>query len=215
MNRPLRIAVADDEPDVRDYFRTVLPTLGYEVACVAEDGRRLVEQCRAARPDLVIADVRMPGLDGVEAAAEICREAPVPVVLVSAHSEPEAVERAAEHALVYLIKPIKLQDIGPAVTLALRRFEQLQTLRKEASDLRQSLEDRKLVERAKGAVMRRLGVGEEEAYRRLRKLSSDRNRKLAEVAREVLQSEEVFALLEGAGTRPLPVRQEGGQPCLS
>jgi len=196
MNRPLRIAVADDEPDVRDFFRAVLPTLGHEVVCAAEDGRRLVEQCRAAHPDLIIADVRMPGLDGVAAVEQICAETPVPVVLVTAHADPDAVERAAGHALVYLIKPIKLQDVGPAVTLAVRRFEQMQALRQEASDLRQALEDRKTVERAKGAVIRRLGVDEAEAFRRMKRLASNHNRKLVDVARSVLTAEEVFAALE-------------------
>ena len=100
MNRPLRIAVADDEPDMRDYFQKSLPRLGHKVVAVAQTGRELVEQCRACRPDLVITDIKMPELDGIEAAIQIYRERPVPVILVSAYHDAALVERAeADHIL--------------------------------------------------------------------------------------------------------------------
>jgi len=197
MNPALRIAVADDERDTREYFQTVLPTLGHQVVGVAETGPQLVEQCRAARPDLVVADIRMPGLDGIQAAAEINKERPVPFVLVSGYQDAELLERAAaENVMAYLIKPVKAGDLVSAIRLAMLRFEQYQTARREASDLRRSLEERKVIERAKGAVMRRLGVDEAEAYRRLRQQASDRNQKLADVARTVLGAEEVFQALD-------------------
>ena len=93
MNRALRIAVADDEPDVQDYFRRILPRLGHQVVAVAQTGRELVEQCRAAQPDLVITDIKMPDMDGIEAAVAIGRDGPVPIILVSAYHQPQLFER--------------------------------------------------------------------------------------------------------------------------
>jgi two-component system, response regulator PdtaR len=192
MNRPLRIVAADDEPVPRRFYQEALGRLGHEVH-LAADGRELVERCRAVRPDLVITDIKMPGLDGLDAAAEVCRERPVPVVLVSAYQEPELTQRAADGpAMAYLVKPIEPEDLAPAITLALRRFAELQ-------DARRALEDRKLIERAKGAVMRRLRVGEDEAFRGLRRLANNGNRKLTDVAAEVLAAEEMFLRLERCG----------------
>jgi response regulator NasT len=125
MNRALRIAVADDEPDMRDYFCTILPSLGYEVVASAATGRELVELCRDTPPDLVITDIKMPDMDGIEAAAQIYKNAAVPVILVSAHHDPATVRRAdAEYVMAYLVKPIKQADLEPAIAIALRRFEQ-------------------------------------------------------------------------------------------
>ena len=193
MSEPLRIAVADDEPDMRDYFRQILPLLGHEVVATAQDGRELVEQCRATRPDLVITDIKMPEMDGIEAAVALYKDTPLPVILVSAYHDAELIERAeADHIMGYLVKPIKQADLGPVIALAMRRFEQFQELRKEAADLRQALEDRKLIERAKGLLMKKAGLDEASAFRRLQKLASDKNLKLVEVARMVVTAEEAF-----------------------
>jgi AmiR/NasT family two-component response regulator len=194
MPRPLRIAVADDEPDMRDYFVRILPTLGHEVVAVVGNGRELVWQCRISRPDLLIVDIKMPEMDGIEAAEEIFRDQPVPVILVSAYKDPELLERAAaDHAFAYLVKPIKQADLEPAITIAMRRFEQFEALRREATDLRQALEDRKMIEQAKGILMKRSGIDEPDAFRRLQKLASEKNRKLAEVARMIVTAEEAIA----------------------
>jgi response regulator NasT len=193
MSRSLRIAVADDEPRMRDYFQRILPRLGHEVVAAARTGRELVEQCRALNPDLVITDINMPELDGIDAANEIYREQPVPVILVSAYHDPELIKRAeADHILAYLIKPIKQADLEPAIAIAIRRFEQFQALRQETSDLRQALEDRKVIERAKGILMKKAGLDEQAAFRRLQKLASDRNRKLIEIAHMILTAEEAL-----------------------
>jgi AmiR/NasT family two-component response regulator len=142
MTSTLRIAVADDEPDMREYFQKGLRRLGHDVVGVAANGRELVELCRAARPDLVITDIKMPDMDGIDAAAAIYRERPVPVILVSAFHDPDLVARAeADHVLGYLVKPIKQTDLGPAIALAVRRFEELEELRDEGAKLRQALED--------------------------------------------------------------------------
>ena len=191
----LRVAVADDEPDMREYFQKSLSRLGHKVVAVIHNGRELVEQCRALHPDLVITDIKMPDMDGIEAAIQIYRERPVPVILVSAYHDATLIERAeADHILGYLVKPIKQADLEPAINLAVRRFEQFQELRKEADDLRQALEDRKVIERAKGIIMRRGRLDEQDAFRRLQKLASEKSRKLVEVAQMILIAEEAVQL---------------------
>jgi AmiR/NasT family two-component response regulator len=193
MTTPLRIVVADDEPEMRKYFQKLLPRLGHEVLGAAETGRELVELCRSLRPDLVITDIKMPDMDGIAAAWQLYRDRPMPVILVSAFADPELIERAeADHVLGYLVKPIKPTDLEPVISLAMRRFEQIQALRQEAADLRQALEDRKVVERAKGVLMKRGPLEEAEAFRRLQKLASEKGRKLVEIAQMVLLAEEAF-----------------------
>jgi len=191
MKKSLRIAIAEDEPDMREYLEKTLPLLGHQVVAVAQNGRELVEQCRSAQPDLVITDIKMPQQDGIEAAAQIFRERPVPVILLSAFHDPELIERAeADHVLAYLVKPIKQTDLAPAIALAVRRFQQFQALQKETDDLRQALEDRKFIEKAKGVLMKRADVDEAEAFRRLQKLATDRRSRLADIARWILAVEE-------------------------
>jgi response regulator NasT len=178
---------------MQDYFERMLPRLGHEVVSVAETGRQLIEHCRIQRPDLVITDIRMPEMDGIEAAVEIYREMALPVILVSAHHEQSLVERAeADHIMAYLIKPIKLANLEPAIALAVRRFQQFQALRAETADLKQALENRKLVERAKGMVMTRSQLDEPSAFRRLQRIASERNVKLVVVARAILTAEEAY-----------------------
>ncbi len=193
MTRSLRIAVADDEPDMQDYFRTILPRLGHAVVSVARTGQELVENCVASHPDLVITDIKMPDMDGIQAAVEIYKKVTVPVILVSAHHDPEFIRRAeANHILAYLVKPIKQSDLEPAIGIAMRRFEQFQALRKETTDLKQALEDRKIIERAKGLMMKKTDLGEADAFKRLQKLASDKNKKLIEIAQMILTAEEAF-----------------------
>jgi response regulator NasT len=196
MSRSLRIAVAEDERDTREFLQELLTRRGHQVA-TATTGRELVELCRAAEPDVVLTDIRMPDMDGL-AAEEINRHRAVPVILISAYHDAATRERAlADHVMAYLVKPIREAELEAALPLAVLRFEHFQALRKEAADLRQALEDRKVIERAKGAVVRRLRVDEAEAFRRLRKLASDHNRRLIEVAQQVLEGEAVFAALDG------------------
>jgi response regulator NasT len=187
MTESLKIAVADDEQDVRDYYQRVLPRLGHQLVAAVRTGRELVERCRAVRPDLIITDIKMPDMDGIDAAEEISRDGPIPVILVSAYHRPQLFERASgDHILAYLVKPTKQADLEAAIAIAMRRFGQFQALRKEAAGGRQALEGRKLIERAKGLLMKQAAVDEEEAYRRLRKMARDRNQKLAEIARVML-----------------------------
>ena len=189
----LRIAVADDEPDMQEYFEKILPRLGHEVVSVAENGKQLVEHCRKLHPDLVITDIKMPEMDGIEAAEAIFHDRAVPVILVSAHHDTQLIDRAeSNHILAYLVKPIKQVDLEPAISIAVRRFRQFQAVHEEAASLRQALEDRKIIERAKGILMKRAGLDESEAFRRLQKLASERNIKLIEIAESVVTAEEAF-----------------------
>jgi response regulator NasT len=194
MNGSLRIAVADDEADMRDWFERILPKLGHEVISVAENGRELVEHCRTLKPDLVITDVKMPDVDGIEAAQAICRERPTPIILVSAYHDPELIERAeADHVLAYLVKPIGQAALQPAIALAVRRFGELQLLRQEAADLRQTLADRRVIEQAKGVLMKVVaGLDERGAFRRLQELASEQNQKLIDASQAVLKLEKAL-----------------------
>jgi len=195
MTKSLRIAVADDEPDMREYFEAILPRLGHSVVAVAKDGRELVEKCQALQPDLVLTDIKMPEMDGIDAAAAICGSRPIPVILISAYHDRALVERAEnDHVMAYLVKPIKQADLEPVIQLAVRRFEQFQTLSREAADLRQALQDRKVIERAKGLLMKKTGKDEQSAFRRLQKMASDKNLKLVEIAQMLVTAEEAFQI---------------------
>lgn len=197
MNRSLRIAVADDEPLMRKYLNETLTVLGHQVVSTAQTGAELVEQCLSLNPDLVITDVRMPDMDGLDAAAAIYAKDLVPIIVVSAYHDPDLIERAEKnHVIAYLVKPIKEENLGPAIAIAMRRFQEFQATRKEANDLRQALEDRKMIERAKGILMKRTGLDEPAAFRRLQKLASDKNRKLVDVAQSIVTAEEAFLKVE-------------------
>ena len=197
MNQALRIAIADDEPDMRDYFQQVLPRLGHTVVAVAQNGRELVELCRTTTPDLVITDIKMPEMDGIEAAIQIYQEMPIPVILVSAFNDAALIERAeSDHIMGYLVKPIKQADLAPTIAIAAHRFDQFKAMRQEATDLRQALADRKVIEKAKGILMKKGKLDEPEAFRRLQKLASDKNQKLIEIASMIVTADETFQSLE-------------------
>jgi response regulator NasT len=193
--RSLRILAADADPAAREFYHKAIPALG-NLPCLAESGRQLLELCRAITPDLVVADARLPDTDGFELAVALCRERPVPVVLVSADPDAAAAWAAADcHVLAYLAKPLRAEALGAAVAVAVRCFERMRALGEEAGQLRQALEDRKVVERAKGILMRLTGLSEDEAYRRMRALATRGSRKVVEVARDVIGAGDVFTHL--------------------
>lgn len=197
MTKLLKISVADDELDMREYFGKILPHMGHQVISVAENGHQLVEHCRQLQPDLVITDIKMPEMDGIEASTAISLERAVPIILVSAHHDEKLIERAEQdHIAAYLVKPIKQADLQTAIAIAMRRFEQFTALRSEADTLRQALDDRKVIERAKGYLMRKAGLDEQDAFRRLQKISNEKNKKLVEVAQSILLAVEAMEPLE-------------------
>lgn len=193
MIRPLRIALADDEPLERDVLERLLIKAGHEVVYKAPTGRALLDYCRRSSPDLVVADIMMPDLDGLDAAAAIYEHSPTPIVLVSGHHDQELFQRALEnHVLAYLIKPVSLEALTPAIALAWSRFEEFLALKSEADDLRKALADRKVIERAKGLMMKHLSIEEPEAFRRLQKLASSKNQKLVDVANMIVTAAEAL-----------------------
>jgi two-component system, response regulator PdtaR len=193
MKRSLRIVVADDEREMREYLREMLTLLGHEVVGAAADGRQLVALCEAHKPDLVISDVRMPDMDGIEAATRLASLTPVPIILISAFHDEETIGRAeADHILAYLVKPIKANNLEPAIALVMRRFEQFQDLRREAATLKQALEDRKIIERAKGRLMQQAHLDEAEAYRRLQHAARSMQKKLVDAASLYLSMDDLL-----------------------
>lgn len=193
MSQALRISVADDEPDMRDFLVRMLPRCGYEVVSAAGTGKQLIEHCQQFTPDLVITDIKMPELDGIEASQIIYQTRPIPIILVSAYHDQALVQRAqADHVIGYLVKPITVADLQPAIALAVRRFSELQSLRRECSDLKGALVHRKLIEQAKSILMKSAGVDESEAFRRLQELAHRRDVKLVDAANEVIALKNTF-----------------------
>lgn len=191
MGRSFNIVVAGTDPRMRTDYLDLLPRLGHQVVA-AHDTRELVDLCRLLLPDLILTDP-----DGITASIHVNSERMTPVILVLADYDAEMRERAVLHHIVAcLVKPVNPQDLALAIDLAMMRFRQEQSLRQEAADLRQALSDRKVIERAKGAVMRRIGLDESEAYRQLRRLSSNGNQKLVDVAHAVVAAEEIFGGLD-------------------
>jgi response regulator NasT len=180
---------------MRDYLWKSLERLGHHVVAAARSGRELVEDCRRHHPDLVIADIKMPDMDGIDAAREIYHEGAVPIIVVSAYHDTETIERATQnYILAYLVKPIKDTDLAPAIAVACQRFREYEEMRKEAADAKQALEDRKVIERAKGILMKRTGMSEPDSFRRLQKMASSKSQKLVELARTIVTAEEAFSM---------------------
>jgi len=188
-----RIAVADDEADIRAYFEELLPIMGHDVVCTAKTGEELLARCLKLKPDLIITDIMMPDMDGLEAARRICQQEMTPVIVVSAYHDRELIARAsANHILAYLVKPIKKAHVETAIAVAMSRFDEFEQLRKDGADLRQALEDRKRIEKAKGILMKKAGLDEAEAFRRMQKLARSTNQKLVAVAESIITAGQAF-----------------------
>ncbi len=184
---PRRILVADDESLIRLDVREMLTHLGYEVVGEAGDGAVAVELARKLRPDLVIMDIRMPEVDGIVAAETLTRERIAPVVLLTAYSDHQLVERAREAGVVgYVVKPFREAELRPVIELSLARFDEFRMLEREVGNLTEALESRKVVERAKGVLMESYGLKESEAFHRIRKTSMDARKSMREVADAIL-----------------------------
>lgn len=190
---PLRILIADDESIRLLSLRGQLLALGHQVVAEASTGAEAIELAKTTAPDLAILDIKMPGIDGIEVAEQITQARPIPIILLTAYSEAQLVERAAQaNIAAYLMKPVSEDDLRPAIALALTRFRQFQALRREVADLREALEARKVIEKAKGILMRRLNLTEEEAFRRLQRQSQESNRKLAQVAEAIVVADQML-----------------------
>ena len=183
----MRILLAEDETIIRLDLRALLEAAGFEVCAEARDGEEAVALARSEQPDLCVLDVKMPKLDGIEAARRILEERPIPIVMVTAYGEAELVSRAVEAGVFgYLVKPFRESDLLPAIATARARHEELAALREEADSLGQALAARKAIERAKGLLMERDGLTEQEAFARLRKASQISGRPLKVVAEALI-----------------------------
>jgi len=183
----LRILVAEDETIIRLDLRALLERAGFEVCAEARDGEEAVELARRELPDLAVLDVKMPKLDGIDAARRILDERPIPIVMVTAYGEQELVSRAVEAGVFgYLVKPFRETDLLPAIETARARHAQLVELRQEVDSLVEALAARKAIERAKGLLMERDGLSEQDAYARLRKASQVSGKPLRVVAEALI-----------------------------
>ena len=182
-----RIVIADDESLIRMNLRETLVGLGYLVVGEAGDGVSAINLARELRPDLVVMDIKMPKLDGIQAAKVLTEEKIAPVLLLTAHSDKELVERARDAGVVgYIVKPFRDAELMPAIEVAISRFEEFLNLEKQVGDLKEALETRKLIERAKGMLMDTQGLKEAEAFRKIQQLSMNSRKSMREVASALL-----------------------------
>jgi two-component system, response regulator PdtaR len=183
----MRILIAEDETIIRLDLKELLERAGFEVCAEARDGAEAVELARSEEPDVAVLDVKMPRLDGIEAARRILDERPIPIVMLTAYGQDELVSRAVEAGVFgYLVKPFREQDLVPAIRAARARHEELAAVREEADSLSEALAARKQIERAKGLLMEREKLTESEAFARLRKASQVSGRPLKVVAEALI-----------------------------
>jgi two-component system, response regulator PdtaR len=186
-----RILVAEDEVISRMDLREMLENLGYAVVGEAGDGIAAINLAREVRPDLVLMDIKMPELDGIEAASAMSQEQLAPVLLLTAYSDRDFVDRAIEAGVMgYLVKPFAEAQLKPAIDVALERWREVRQMQQDLAQTQETLETRKLVERAKGVLMDTQNLKEAEAFRRIQRLSMNSRKSMREVAEAILLAHE-------------------------
>jgi response regulator NasT len=186
-DNPLRLVIADDEPIIRLDLKKMLQDCGYDVVGEAGDGAKAVEVVRNLRPDAVILDIKMPEMDGIDAAKIITDEKIAPVLLLTAYSQLDLVSRAKEAGVYcYLVKPFKQTDLMPQIEIAVARWEAFLKIEEQANDLEDKLETRKSVDRAKGILMDQYGLKEQEAFRRIQVQSMNTRKSMREIAEAII-----------------------------
>jgi response regulator NasT len=187
MKPSLRVVVAEDEALIRLDLVEMLTEAGYEVVGQAGDGEAAISITEKEKPDLVVMDVKMPKLDGISAAERIANQRIAPVVILTAFSQRDLVERARDAgAMAYLTKPFTIEDLMPAIELAVCRFQEIKQLDAEVTDLQEQLKARKLIEKAKGILMKNLKISEPEAFKWMQKTAMDKRRSMTDVAQLVM-----------------------------
>lgn len=185
----LRIVIADNESIIRMDLKEMLEEAGHDVVAEASDGSRAVDLVRQYRPDLVIMDIKMPEMDGITAAKIISNEKLAPVLLLTAFSQKDIVEKAKDSGvLAYLVKPVKEVNLFPAIEIALSRFREFAELEQELENVKQSLETRKILDRAKGILMDAYNLSETEAYRRIQQYSMSKRKAIKDVAESIVDA---------------------------
>jgi len=186
-----RVIIADDESIIRMDLMEMLTNLGYLVIGEVGDGRSAVNLARELRPDVVIMDIKMPDMDGIDAAKLLTEERISPVLLLTAYSQQELIERAKDAGVVgYIVKPFRESDLAPAIEVAVARFAEFRALEKEVGNLKLALETRKLVDRAKGILMDSQGLTEAEAFRKIQKMSMNIRKPMKEVAEAIILAQQ-------------------------
>ncbi len=181
--------VVDDEPLIRRQVKETLENYGFDEIVEAENGKQAVELARAKKPLLIVMDVSMPVMDGITAAEKISKEVAAPIVLLTATADPDTVKRAREAGIMnYVVKPFREEQVYAAVDLSIHHFIEVSSLRDEVTSLKETLETRKVVEKAKGLLIRK-GMSEPEAYRKMQKIAMDKRKTLREVADAILLME--------------------------
>jgi len=189
---PLKLVVADDASIIRLDLKETLERMGHRVVGEAGDGQRAVELARELKPDLVILDIKMPGMDGIDAARLIAQERIAPVLLLTAYSQQDLARRAADAGVfAYVVKPFTDAVLLPAIELAVARFNEYNAIRQQAADLQEALETRKVVDRAKGILMAQYQLDEPEAFRRIQRQSMQSRRSMREIAEAILLTHEI------------------------
>ena len=188
----IRLVIADDESLIRMNLKETLVGLGYLVVGEASDGATVIHLARELRPDLVLMDIKMPKIDGIQAAKVLTEEKISPVLLLTAYSDRELVERAKDAGVVnYIVKPFRDAELMPAIEIAMARYQEFIKMDDEISDLKETLETRKLVERAKGVLMDTQGLKEAEAFRKIQQLSMNTRKSMKEIAQALLLAHEI------------------------
>jgi len=197
------VVIAEDEALIRLDLAEMLAEEGYDVVGQAGDGQRAVELAEEHRPDLVVLDVKMPRLDGISAAERIARQRIAPVVILTAFSQRDLVDRARDAgAMAYLVKPFNKGDLVPAIEMAVSRYAELQMLEAEVADLTERLETRKVVERAKSVLQEQLSLSEPDAFRWMQRTAMDLRLSMRQVAEGVLTHRPEPGRPDGRGGRP-------------
>lgn len=191
MLKKLKILLADDEAILRLDLREMLQDAGHEVVGEAANGEEAVKLARALKPEFIIMDVKMPVMDGITAAKKIAEENIAPVLLLTAYSQQDIVDKATDAGVIaYLVKPIREEQLFPAMEVAVKRFDEVKRLNDELEQLKESLETRKLLDRAKGILMTVHGMTEQEAYRRMQQFSMAKRISLKELAESIIEAAE-------------------------
>lgn len=188
----MRVLIADDDPIIRLDLKQMLENLDYDVVAEAGDGEEAVKLARETLPDICVLDVKMPSMDGIEAASILAEEGISPVILLTAYNDQQLIERAKGAGVFgYLVKPFKPTDLPPSIEVARSRFEQNRQLGQEVNSLQEKLETRKLVDRAKGLLMASAGINEAEAFRKIQQQSMNLRKSMKEVAEAIILANEV------------------------
>ncbi len=190
----IRVLIAEDNELVALTLEEQLASLGYEIAGVARTGTEAVRFCTQLKPDVVLMDMQMPELNGDAAAEQIIHQHQIPVIILTAYSDSDHIRRAQESgALAYLVKPVNPEELPPTIDVALARFQELQRLRKQVDTLQETIESRKLIERAKGILMKRRKLKDQEAYQLLEQRARERGCAIKDIAQAIIEAETLWS----------------------